>query len=476
MGGIADLRELSVDRHSAVPLSRQIYERLRDAIVREVLRPGDRLPSARALANQLGVARGTVDGAYATLAGEGYLIARGAAGTTVAPGLQPRLLERPRLARPRGAPGRPVEPDDSPLPFQLGLPAFDAFPRKLWTRLAVRQARELPLTAMDYPDAAGHRALREELMKYLLVGRGIDCSLDQLLLTSGFQSALGLISRALLEPGDAVWVEDPGYFRAREALATAGAHLVPVPVDEQGLDVAAGAARAPDARIALVTPSHQMPLGVTLRLPRRLALLEWARTADAWIVEDDYDSEYRYTGPPLPALKSLDRDGRVLYVGSFSKVLFPGLRLGYLVVPQRLAPTFQRLCRDLHPDRSLLVEAVVAEFMRAGHLARHVRRMRGLYARRRKALADALREVFGERFRLGLQAGGMHLLARLDPGEDDVALARAARAHRLAPQPLSRAAVERPIEPGLLLGFTNVPEERARVHAEQLARALAGAR
>ncbi|HEX7035176.1 MAG TPA: PLP-dependent aminotransferase family protein [Pseudomonadales bacterium] len=469
-----ELGSLSVDRRSAVPLRRQIYERLRDAIARDVLRPGDRLPSARALANQLGVARGTVDGAYAALAAEGYLVARGAAGTTVATGLRTALLHRPRAAA-SGNRRRSVEPRGLPRPFQLGLPALDAFPRKLWTRLATRQARGLSLAAMDYPDPAGDPLLREEILKYLAVGRGIECEPDQLLITSGFQAALGLISRALTQPGETVWVEDPGYFRARQALAAAGLTIVPVPVDDQGLDVDAGVARAPQARLALVTPSHQMPLGVSLRLPRRLELLEWARGADAWIVEDDYDSEYRYTGLPLPALKSLDRDGRVLYVGTFSKVLFPGLRLAYLVVPERLAPTFQQLCRDLHPDRPLWVEAVVAEFMRDGHFARHIRRMRALYARRRQALAEALREVFGGRFRLELQAGGMHLLARLDPEEDDMALVRAARARGLAPEALSRTAVEQPLLRGLLLGFTNIPADRALEHVERLADAIGAA-
>src|SRR5581483_1326445 len=211
----------------------------------------------------------------------------------------------------------PAIDSSAPQPFQLGLPALDAFPRKVWARLATKRARDLPLSALRAPDPFGYRPLREAIASYLAVARGIRCSPEAIVITAGFQGALGLITRTLLNPGEAVWVEDPGYVHARRALTVAGAKLVPVPVDERGIDVSAGIARAPRARLAIVTPSHQFPLGVALDLSRRLSLLAWASQAGGWIVEDDYDGEFRYASKPLPALKSLDERDRVLYVGTF---------------------------------------------------------------------------------------------------------------------------------------------------------------
>ncbi|HKF64262.1 MAG TPA: PLP-dependent aminotransferase family protein [Dongiaceae bacterium] len=360
-----------------------------------------------------------------------------------------------------------------PLPFQMGLPALDAFPRKLWSRLTARRARRRAPNDLACAEAAGYEPLQTAIAAHLVVARGIACAPEQILITTGFQGALGLITRALMQPGDRSWIEDPCYFRARGGLAAAGAALIPVPVDAQGIDVSAGIARAPAARFALVTPSHQSPLGMTLSLPRRLALLGWAREAKAWIIEDDYDSEYHYKGPPS-ALKSLDRDGRVLYVGTFSKVLFPALRLGYLVLPEGVLPDFRRIVTRLHLAGSSLEQAVTADFMTEGHFARHIRRMRNLYAARRGALAEALADRFGARFGIEMQAGGMRLIARLDAREDDRALTARALAHGLAPSPLSPCAIAQDCGQGLLLGFTNVAEEEATAMAERLSRALEG--
>jgi len=355
----------------------------------------------------------------------------------------------------------------------MGLPALDAFPRKLWSRLTARRARRRAPNDLACAEAAGYEPLQTAIAAHLVVARGIACAPEQILITTGFQGALGLITRALMQPGDRSWIEDPCYFRARGGLAAAGAALIPVPVDAQGIDVSAGIARAPAARFALVTPSHQSPLGMTLSLPRRLALLGWAREAKAWIIEDDYDSEYHYKGPP-PALKSLDRDGRVLYVGTFSKVLFPALRLGYLVLPEGVLADFRRIVSRLHLTGASLDQAVTADFMTEGHFARHIRRMRNLYAARRGALAEALADRFGARFGIEMQAGGMRLIARLDAREDDRALTARALAHGLAPSPLSPCAIAQDCGQGLLLGFTNVAEEEATAMAERLSRALEG--
>jgi GntR family transcriptional regulator/MocR family aminotransferase len=322
---------------------------------------------------------------------------------------------------------------------------------------------------MVYQDPRGDPALRQAIASYLAIARGVACRADQVFITAGFQGALGVIARTMLAPRDRVWVEDPGYFMARDALQLAGARLVPVPVDGDGIDVAAGVARAPDARLAVVTPAHQAPLGVTLALARRLALLSWAARADAWIVEDDYDSEFRYRGRPLAALKSLDEAGRVLYVGTFSKVLFPSLRLGYLVVPDALVERIAAASTLLHAQPAPLNQAITADFIEQGHFARHIRRMRTLYGERRTALVAALRDHLGP---IDSPPGGMQVLSRLRPGSDDVALAARAAADGLSPSPLSPLAVEAACGPGLLLSFTNLPAEDAPRAVRKLAALL----
>lgn len=459
-----------LDRTVSGPLHLQIATRLRAAISAGVLGPGARLPSARSLAGQLGVARGTVDAGFAVLIGEGIIVPRGSAGTIVSPALAARAAPPAQRAMPFAA--RRVAQPAAALPFRMGLPALDAFPRKLWTSLTVRAARGLGADAIGQPDPSGLQALREAVAAYLGVSRGILCGPEHVVVTAGFQGALALITRVLLRPGDAVWVEDPGYLCARQALESVGALLVPVRVDRDGMRVAAGVSAAPRARLAVVTPTHQSPLGVALSLPRRLALLGWAAEAGAWVVEDDYDSEFRYIGHPLPALKSLDRGGRVLYVGSFSKVLFPALRLGYLVVPDELGEAFARAGRLWSLGLPSLEQRVVAAFMAEGHFARHLRRMRALYGARRHALAAALTGVFGDRIALELEAGGMHLLARFPGAADDGTLARRAAAAGLAPAPLSSLAVAHDCGQGLLLGFTNVAERDADALARRLLAAL----
>jgi GntR family transcriptional regulator/MocR family aminotransferase len=459
-----------LDRTVSGPLHLQIATRLRAAITAGVLAPGARLPSARSLAGQLGVARGTVDAGYAVLIGEGVVVPRGSAGTVVSPELAARAAPPVQRRMPFAA--RRAEAPAKALPFRMGLPALDAFPRKLWTSLTVRAARGLGVEALGLPDPAGWRPLREAIAAYLGVSRGILCSPDQVLVTAGFQGALALVTRVLLRAGDPVWVEDPGYTLARQALEAAGATLVPVRVDRDGLRVAAGMVAAPRAKLAVVTPTHQCVLGVALSLPRRLALLAWAAESSAWVLEDDYDSEFRYTGHPLPALKSLDRGGRVLYAGSFSKVLFPGLRLGYLVVPDELAEAFARASRLGSFGLPSLEQRVVAAFIADGHFARHLRRMRVLYAARRRALVEALAEAFGDGVALELEAGGMHLLARFPGAADDGTLARRAAAAGLAPVALSSLAMAHDCGQGLLLSFTNVPEGDADALAERLRVAL----
>lgn len=457
-------------RSRSDPLYRQIYQRFRQAIAKGQLRPGDRLPSVRDLAAELSTARGTVDAAYAVLAGEGYVISRGPSGTIVAPGLPDVAAAGPSRRRLPAA--APSPEHAAPRPLQMGLPALDAFPRKRWAHVVAREARRLSAAQMMYPDPAGFAPLRQAVAAYLVASRGIACEWRQVVMTTGFQGGLDLALRVLLRPNDRVWIEDPCFPPVRAALEMAGARLAPVAVDAEGIRVADGLKRAPRGRLAVVTPSHQSPLGVALSLPRRLALLRWANEADAYVIEDDYDSEFRFVGRPLPALKSLDREQRVIYAGSFSKTLFPGLRLGYLVLPDRLLPRFVEANTWHTSGQSAFGQRAVAAFMTEGHFARHLKRMRKLYAVRRAALVDAFHASFGESMTIAMQPGGMHLLLRLASRTSDARLARRAQAEGLAAEPLSPRAIRHDCGQGLLVGFTNVAEHDAAAIAQRLKHAL----
>ena len=379
-----------LDPNAAVPFYRQIYERFRTAIASGLLKPGDRIPSARALTKELGLARGTIETAYSLLAAEGYIEAHGQAGTIVTPGLKTLTPAAPPFLQPKTSEAEVSFRPDSILPFQMGLPALDAFPRKIWARLGARCVRAMQPSDMVHPSVYGLPTLRTEIAAYLQVSRGIDCSPSQVFVTSGYRHTIELIAHTLLKAGDGVWLEDPGYPPTREILRHMNIVPVPVRVDREGMVISDGIKAAPRAQAAVVTPAHQSPLSVSLALPRRLALLDWAARNDAWIIEDDYDGEYRYVSRPLPALKSLDRDGRVLYSGTFSKVLFPGLRLAYLVVPETQVERFEQISQTLAGGSPELTQAIVTAFIKEGHFARHIQRMRKLYALRRKATSAGL--------------------------------------------------------------------------------------
>ncbi|WP_020206931.1 PLP-dependent aminotransferase family protein [Cupriavidus sp. WS] len=457
-----------LDPAAAAPFYRQIYERFRGAITSGLLKPGDRIPSVRALTQELGLARGTIETAYSLLAAEGYIQARGQAGTIVTPGL--KLPPAGGAMPPPGtdAPETSFRPD-SVLPFQMGLPALDMFPRKIWARLGAQCVRAMQPSDMAHPSVYGLPGLRAEIAAYLQVSRGIHCAASQVFVTSGYRHTMQLICQALWKAGDRVWLEDPGYPPTRELLEHMHIATVPVPVDRDGLVVAAGIEAAPRARAAVVTPGHQSPLGVSLSLPRRLALLDWATRNRAWIVEDDYDSEYRYVSRPLPALKSLDRDERVLYAGTFSKVLFPGIRLAYLVVPPTQVERFERISQVFAGGSPQLTQAIVTAFIREGHFARHIQRMRKLYAERRDAATAGLESVLGKQARIDAQPGGMHLILRLRGQRSDRRLAASMREHGLYGEALSRWTTAGDGVSALLLGFTNID---SRATAEHLGRRI----
>lgn len=442
-----------LDPNAPEPFYRQIYDRLCGAIATGALKPGDRIPSSRAMASELGLARGTVDMAYSLLIAEGYILPRGQAGTVVTPELEPRArMSRVPTTHPiRPSPFRP----DSILPFQMGLPALDAFPRKLWAQLGARSARAIQPASMAHPSVFGTPALRAEITSYLQVSRGISCSPSQVFVTSGYRHSLELISHALLKANDQVWVENPGFPPTRELLNHLDITPVAIPVDGDGMIVSEAILRTPSARAAVVTPAHQSPLSVSLTLPRRMALLNWAAQNAAWIIEDDYDGEYRYVSRPLPALKSLDRDGRVLYAGTFSKVLFPSLRLAYLVVPASKVERFEEIAQAFAGGSPELTQSIVTMFIQEGHFARHIQRMRKLYAERRNLTVAALSTVLAGRIIIDTQPGGMHLVLRLLAGSDRDLVARMRR-NGLYAEALTDWTMGADGPAGLLLNFTNV--------------------
>jgi GntR family transcriptional regulator/MocR family aminotransferase len=321
--------------------------------------------------------------------------------------------------------------------FRVGLPALDHFPAGIWSKLVNRHARKPPMDLLYYGETMGYLPLREAIAAYLGVFRAVQCEASQVLVTTGSQQGLQLAAQVLLDPGERVWIEEPGYPGAQQALHAAGARLVPVPVDQEGLDVAEGMRRGRTARAAYITPSHQFPLGVTLSAARRMQLLSWAVRSGTWIIEDDYDSEYRFGGRPIASLQGLDTDGRVIYVGTFSKVMFPAMRLGYLVLPKDLVPAFAATREATDTCSSGLYQAVMADFIREGHFARHIGRMRKLYAQRRTALVEAIQQQLDGRLEvLGAEAG-MQLAALLPRGVGDVAVARKAAKKGVSARPLS---------------------------------------
>ena len=480
----------SLEAGSGVPLYRQLYEDIRGAILKGQLKAGTRLPSTRELASDLRVSRNTVMNAFDQLLSEGYVEGHTGSGTFVSRTLPDELLNaragqrRAALAqtRRRSLSSRGALLASTPVnvstgagrgrPFRPGTPALDSFPFETWARLTAKHWRRPRRELLHQGEPGGHARLRAAVAAYLGAARAVRCEPEQVIVVAGAQQALDLAARVLLDPGDAAWVEEPGYLGAKGALRAAGARLVPVPLDGQGMNVEAGARLEPSARLVYVSPSHQYPSGVTMSLSRRLALIEWASRAGAWILEDDYDSEYRYEGRPLAALQGLDTEGRVIYIGTFSKVLFPALRLGYMVVPADLAEAFCN-ARALSDRHSPTVEqAVLADFIEEGHFARHVRRMRALYAARQEVLVEAARRDLRGLLEVEPSDAGLHLVGWLPAGRDDREAARAAEAHGVEAQPLSSFCLKTPERQGLVLGYAGYDEAEIREGVARLAAAL----
>ena len=478
---------LSLDAKRAVPLHRQLYAELRQAIVNGRFAPGVALPASRVLARDLRISRNTVLAAFEQLLAEGYLVSRHGSGTFVTESLPDDMLwlrnppsgekreqislglsnRGERLGR-----GSNFFPPVKPQPFRHGLPALDSFPKRLWARIASREWRGISTKTLSYGDAAGYRPLREAVATYLAQARAVRCTADQIMMVAGSQQALYLVAHLLLDPGDAVWFEDPGYLGARAAFQAAGARIVPAPVDGEGLSVVAAKKRGGRACVAYVTPSNQYPTTVTMSLGRRLELLDWARRARMWIIEDDYDSEFRYTSRPIASLQGLDPSGRVIYIGTFSKLLAPCLRLGYIVLPAALVDSFTAASAVITRHLPSLEQVALAAFIGEGHLARHVRQMRQLYEQRRSHLVSAVREELSEWLEIQPPDAGTHALAWLKSGLDDKSVAEAARPEGVELRAFSTYCLRPAKRSGLILGYGAFGRAEIRSGVQRLARIL----
>ncbi|AIS98585.1 MocR-like pyridoxine biosynthesis transcription factor PdxR [Burkholderia thailandensis] len=491
---LSDWLAARLERHSAEPMYRQLLRLMQQAILSGELTPGTKLPSSRTLATDLAIARNTVLHVYDQLTTEGYVLTTTGSGTYVAD-------TRPDAAAMRAQAGTLAHPSDESRDaqqrahgalstrgaqlirhagvsrrqwgaFMPGVPDVSEFPARTWSRLQARLWKEANPELLTYAPGGGYRPLRRALSDYLRVARSVKCSPDQIIITTGIHQSIDLSVRLLADVGDRAWVEEPCYWGVRSVLHAAGLVLAPVPVDHEGLAPRAQDLKHPP-RLALVTPSHQYPLGMVMSLARRRMLLEYARQHQCWIIEDDYDSEFRYGSRPLASLQGLDDAGRVIYVGSLGKMLFPSLRLGYMVVPEHLVEMFRTGLSELYREGQLMQQAVLAEFIMDGYLTSHVRRMRALYGERRQLLIDAIHARFGDALPVMGDEAGLHLVIGLPNGCDDRAITQTAFDAGVIVRPLTtyynQADTARD---GLLLGYACVPNERIAPAFDTLAQTI----
>jgi len=472
-----------IDRDEAKPLHRQVYDGYRDAILRGDLAPGQKIPSSRELASEIRVSRFPVLHAYAQLTAEGYFESQIGSGTFISTTLPEQMMssengteqseqgpsgDRPIARRALLYPRYPRDLNISGLgPFGLHHAELDQFPFQLWSGLMTRHSRNPSSSSLRRINPMGSPRFREEICHYLRTARSVKCDPEQIMIVSGSQQALDITARVLFDPGDLVLIEEPGYNLQRKMLAAAGCRLKLVPVDDQGMDVVK-ASRCNGAKAAFVTPSHQFPLGSTMSATRRLLLLNWAQGSGAWIVEDDYDSEYRFDARPIASLQGLDVNARVIYIGTFSKMLFPSLRVGYVVIPRDLIHLFEavRFAMDIFPP--YLYQEVLADFMALGHLGRYIRKMRQIYAERRNTLIQSIRAEFGDTLGVHGAAAGMHVSVTLPDGFNDVDIAERASTQRLLLWPLSKYYAGKKARHGFVLGYGSTPAEQIPQAVKQL--------
>ncbi|WP_240221065.1 PLP-dependent aminotransferase family protein [Rheinheimera hassiensis] len=446
-----------------------IYQRYKQQILSGNLKPGEKVPAIRVLAADLGVAKKTVETAYNILIGEGYLVSKGALGTQVNPDLQLNITKAPITV--------PVEDSklqnlidlrDNPGFFRLGIPSLDQFPYKKWLLLSGKAIRAMRPEQMLTPPVMGHPPLREAIANYVNISRGLNCSASQVCITSGYKHSIALILQALATRQDKVVYEDPGYFFGQKLLKRIVENLHYVPVDRHGLHVDYLLQHHQHARFVITTPAHHSPLAVTLSLPRRQQLLQWAQERQSWIVEDDYDGEFHYTKKVLPALKSQDSADRVIYVGTFSKTIMPAMRISYIVLPKALVNRFHEAAEIVETSLPLLPQQILSRFISEGHFFKHLKKMRALYQARRQMVLNALQQVYPTQFYVELTDGGMHVVAFLKTGNQDEQLANIWQQHQLLVFPLSAWYAGKSKRYGLVIGYTNIKSEQEAIDALRL--------
>lgn len=485
------LAGIKLSRQLATPLYLQLYEQLRAMILGSRLRPGDRLPPGRNLAKELGVARVIVSQAYEQLVMEGYVTGKTGAGTFVAAKLPDHLLNAarnnhvPSKAPAHAAKPLPTRPAENAqtgsridaVAFQVGMPALDLFPYKLWQQAGNQVLKNFKQAHLGYEDTLGYWNLRKAIAAYLRIARAVTCEAEQVIVVTGSQQGLNLVVECLLSKGDKVWMEDPGYHGARIAFTNAGVTLCPIPVEADGLNVMHGVQHFPDAKLAYVTPSHQFPMGCTLSHAKREQLLDWARQQESWILEDDYDSEFRYEGRPLPSLQGMDTGGRVIYSGTFSKVLFPGLRLAYIVLPTvQMVGQFKRVKDNQDRQSPVMEQLILCDFMEGGYFLRHIRKMRLLYAERQQQLLQLLQTHLKDQLRVSVSPSGMHLLCWLPEDIDMPRFKDAIQKQQLAIAFVSYFTIQYKLPPAIMLGFTAYTKYKMKVGVEKLQSCLREAR
>jgi len=470
---------IRLSKKSSTPLYTQLYAQFREMILSKRLRPGERLPASRNLAKELGVSRVIISQGYEQLMMEGYITGKTGAGTFVATTLPDSLLNamipaNEGIADAKKATTAPVIRDEpgervEVIPFQGGTPSLDFFPYKAWQQVGNKVLKDLKGFHLGYDDTLGHWPLRTAIADYLRVSRAVNCEASQVIVVTGSQQGLNLVVETLLAKGDRIWMEDPGYPGALDAFQAAAAEICPVPVEEDGLNIDYAMKHYPGARLAYVTPSHQSPLGKTLSQEKRKQLLEIATKHSIWILEDDYDSEFRYEGRPQTSLQGLDTGGRVIYSGTFSKVLFPGLRLAYIVLPTlEMVAQFRKAKNNLDRQSPIMDQLILAKFMEEGYFLRHIRKMRLLYAERQKVLIRLLAEYLPGDIIPDVAPSGMHLVCYLSERIDVDTLREEAVRHHLVLSFVDSMTLRHSVPPAIVLGYTAFSKYKLKMGVEKL--------
>ena len=479
------LAGMKISKDIETPLYRQLYDQFREMILDRRLRAGDRLPSTRILSIETGISRTMITQSFEQLILEGYLVGKPGSGTFVAGTIPDHLTlagkpdtSRVRPARRQFDLAKDVLPKEiisrnsnkeEIVPFQIGTPSLDLFPYRIWQQTGGQVLKKFKSFNLGYDDALGYWPLRQEIAGYLRQARAVKCETEQVIVVTGSQQGLNLISECLLKKGDAVWMEDPGYHGAKFSFLNRGVKICPVPVEEDGINISHAIKHCREAKLAYVTPSHQFPLGVTLSLAKRLQLLNWAKRKNRWILEDDYDSEFRYEGRPLASLQGLDTEGCVIYSGTFSKVMYPGLRLAYLVLPSlEMVEEFKKVKAMMDRQSPILDQIILSRFMSEGHFLRHLRKMRLLYDERQQTFINAVKELVGDYLMIKPNAAGMNLTGWVSKKIDLQKLKTEIKKQGLAIPFIRDYAMESFNPRGMMFGYTAFTKYKIRTGLEKL--------